>query len=95
MNGGWGGAGDATELGRDVGGREPRGVERSSSLGVWPVLGGSSVRVVAGGASAKVAREGGSAEVAAGARVQRVGEHRDLRTVKAVRVRGESGRAGS
>jgi len=82
--------------GPDKGGREPRRVDQcSSSLGVWPALGGSSVRVVAGGASAKVAREGRRAEVTARARVQRVGEHRDLRTAKAVKaVRGESGRAG-
>ena len=72
----------------DVGGGETRGVDGSSSFGVWPVFGRSSVRFVAGGASAKMARERRRAEFAAGARVQRIGEDGDLRTVGEVAVRG-------
>ena len=72
----------------DVGGGETRGVDGSSSFGVWPVFGRSSVRFVAGGASAKMARERRRAEFAAGARVQRIGEDGDLRTVGEEAVRG-------
>jgi hypothetical protein len=72
----------------DVGGGETRGVDGSSSFGVWPVFGRSAVRFVAGGASAKMARERRRAEFAAGARVQRIGEDGDLRTVGEEAVRG-------